>query len=252
MSTELIKLDYPPIIEVIVDIDCDMPPGFEAGTEIARAQELFGKDYPMVKKRYLHSQEFEGKAGESPKLKSADVTIQSLLFQKKEEDQLIQIRQNGFSFNRLTPYTSLDDYLPEIERVWLLFAEYFSPLLVRRVGLRYINRIALPLGNGKIELDDYLKSGPKLPTESHLQFAGFMHQQQLIEQETGNVANVVLTTQPTENEKLPLIFDIGTTNEKSFEPSNWEQVKTSIESLRKLKNHIFFDSLTEKCRCLFQ
>jgi uncharacterized protein (TIGR04255 family) len=251
MNIEEKKLSHPPIVEAIIDIDCDMPPEFEVGAQIERAQGLFSGDYPQFKKRYLHSQEFEGKIGESPKLKSSNVNVQSLLFQKKEEDQLIQVRKNGFSFNRLTPYTSLDEYLPEIERTWTLFVDQFSPRLVRRIGLRYINRILLPLESGGLELDDYLKVGPKLPKDSSLQFAEFMHQQKLVEQGTGNAANVVLSTQPTENEKLPLIFDIGTTKDVSFEPSGWAEVKTTIESLRELKNHIFFDSLMEKCKCLF-
>lgn len=252
MSKEITKLEHPPIIEAIIDIDCDMPPEFEVGAKIEQAQELFGSDYPILKKRYSHSGEVEGKVGESPELKFAESHLQALLLQKKDRKQLVQIRQNGFSFNRLAPYTSLDNYFPEIERTWALFSERFSPLLVRRIGLRYINRIFLPLEKGTLDLDYYLKVGPKLPQSSSLQFSGFMHQQQLVEQGTNNAANIILTTQPIEKEKLSLIFDIGTTKEVSFEPSGWVEVEATIESLRELKNHIFFDSLTEECRCLFQ
>ncbi len=255
MSTEK-KLENPPIIEAIIDIDCDMPPEFEVGNHVDQVLETFGKDYPDLKKRYQHSGELAGKLDDPSglHLSKTSVNIQALLLQHRQEKekQLIQVRQNGFSFNRLAPYSSLNDYLSEIERTWTLFAENFSPLLVRRIGLRYINRLFLPLENGKLELDDYLNVGPKLPQGSHLKFAGFVHQQKLIDSDTGGMANIVLTTQPEEKGKLPIIFDIGTTKEISFEPTEWKQVEPLIKSLRVLKNHIFFDSITEKCQCLFQ
>ena len=47
--------------------------------------------------------------------------IQSLQFLHEDEKQLVQVMAQGFSFNRLAPYTSLDDYLPVIQRTWELF-----------------------------------------------------------------------------------------------------------------------------------
>ena len=67
--------------------------------------------------------------------------IQALQFLHADEKQLVQVRAQGFSFNRLAPYTSLDDYLPEIERTWHLFVGLASPVQIRVVQLRYINRI---------------------------------------------------------------------------------------------------------------
>ena len=44
----------------------------------------------------------------------------------------------------------LDEYLPEIERTWRFFVELASPVQVRRIRLRYINRILLPLASGGV------------------------------------------------------------------------------------------------------
>jgi len=112
---------------------------------------------------------------------------------------LTKVRMQGFSFNRLAPYTSLDDYLPEIERTWGLFASIASPVQIRVVRLRYINRILLPLTNGRVELEDYLKVGPRLPDEDRLRFAGFLNQYAAVEIDTGHQVNIVLTSQPPEN-----------------------------------------------------
>jgi len=251
MSTDNQKLKNPPIVEAIIDIDCDMPPDFNLRNVESLINNIFKTEYPNLKKRYSFNGEIGFKVGESPTVKNGDAHIQAILMNNSAGNQLVQIRQNGFSFNRLTPYTSLDDYLPEVERVWKLFFENFSPLFVQRIGLRYVNRILLPLKNTTLDLDTYLKVGPKLPKDSHLEFAGFVHQQQLVESNTGNQANIVLATQSDNSEILPLIFDIGTTKEINLEPSKWDQIESVILSLRTLKNHIFFDSLTKECTCLF-
>ncbi len=253
MLTGQKHLNKPPIVEAIVDIDCDMPPDFIVGSQTEQAEKIFGQDYPKIGKRFLHRQGFTGKLDEQPEVKvlESKVSIHALLLQKEAENQLIQIRQDGYSFNRLTPYSSLDDYFPEIERTWNLFIEHFSPLSIQRIRLRYINRIILPLENGKLNLDKFLKVGPRLPGNSQLGFAGFVHQQQLVEPNTDNRANVILSTQPGNSDEIPLIFDIGTTKEVRYDHFDWENILTVVNSLRNLKNHIFFDSLTEEGICLF-
>lgn len=68
-----------------------------------------------------------------------------LQFLKNDEKQLVQIRPQGYSFNRLAPYGGFDEYLPEIERAWRLFVDIVMPLQVKLIRLRYINRFLLPM-----------------------------------------------------------------------------------------------------------
>lgn len=88
--------------------------------------------------------------------------IQALQFLQDDEKQLVQVRAQGFSFNRLASYTTLDDYLAEIQSVWELFTGLASPVQIRTIRLRYINRILLPLTNGSVELEDYFEIGSSL------------------------------------------------------------------------------------------
>jgi len=253
MHREKPDLKRSPIVEAIIDIDCDMPPDYIVGSQINMAETVFGQNYPKTEKRFQHIQGFASQFDDSPKIKTLEprISIIALALKNTEENQIVQIRQNGFSFNRLTPYSSLDDYFPEIERTWTLFSEHFSPLSIRRIGLRYINRIILPLENRKLDMDQFFNVGPRLPGDSPLKFVGFFHQQQLIEPDTENRANVILTTQPVNSDEMPLIFDIGTTKEVEYEHFDWNDILTVIKSLRNLKNHIFFDSLTKEGICLF-
>lgn len=246
-----LKLASPPIVEAVVDIDCDMPPAMDLAALEGRGKDLFCDSYPKFRTQLIQEHQFKQEIGTAAEM-SVRQSLHALQFLHDDEKQLVQVRALGFSFNRLTPYSGLDDYLPEIERAWGLFAALAAPIQIRAVRLRYINRILLPSINRRIELEHYLTLGPRLPDEERLAFAGFLNQHAVIEVGTGNQANIVLTTQPQVAEQLPLIFDIEATSTGTAEPGDWTWIESKIRSLRSLKNYIFRSTLTDKCLKLFQ
>lgn len=248
---EALKLRNAPISEAVLDIDCDMPPNFNLAGLEADARKLFAEPYPQFRAQFLQEAQIEQRPNEPPVM-SARQGLQSLQFFKADHLQLVQVRQNGFSFNRLAPYSSLDAYLPEIHRSWELFRELANPLRVRRIALRYINRILLPLTAGRVELDEYLKIGPRLPDEKGLTLGGFLNQHSALETATGNIVNTILTSQPVENSFLPLIFDIEAVRLVQAESNDWDQIDSVVKSLRSLKNRVFRNTLSQQCLKLFQ
>ncbi len=251
MSKSELRLAKAPIVEAVIDIDCDMPPGFDLATLEGAVRQALPSQYPKFRNRFLEHHHIESKVGEPP-THSARRAIQALQLLHDDEKQLVQVRAQGFSFNRLAPYTSLDDYLPEIRRTWELFVELASPLQVRVVRLRYINRILLPFVGMRVNLDEFFNLGPRLPDEDKLQFAGFLDQHSAVELDTGHQVNIVLASQPPENDKLPIIFDICVFSAGAVEPKDWTWIEAEIQSLRGLKNRIFRHTLSEKCLNLFQ
>ncbi len=247
----LLKFSKAPIVEAVVDIDCDMPPAMDLAALESQARDLFRDRYPKFRPQLIQEHQLKQQIGAAPEM-SVRQSLNALQFLHDDEKQLVQVRALGFSFNRLAPYSSLDDYLPEIERAWRLFVGLASPVQIRAVRLRYINRILLPLTDGRVELDEYLKHSPQLPDEERLTFAGFLNQHAVVEADTGNQVNIVLTTQPPGADQLPLIFDIEATSAGNAEPGDWPWIRARIQSLRGLKNHIFVNTLTDKCLKLFQ
>lgn len=251
MDGPALKLKSVPIVEAVLDIDCDLPPGTDVPALETVAEERFRDAYPIPRKRFLQEMQFEAKGGEAPKV-SARQGLQSLMFLASDEKQLVQLRPQGYSFNRLAPYTSLDDYLPEIERTWRLFVELTAPRLVRLIRLRFINRILLPTDHGSINLDKYLKLGPRLPDEANLTFSGFFNQHSAVESTTGNALNIIVAAQALEGDKLPVILDIEAYYGAKLESADWTGIVTRVQSLRRLKNMVFRSSLTDQCLNLFQ
>src|SRR5690349_210955 len=112
---EAFKLPHPPIVEAVVDVDCDLPTGFELAAFEERALAIFRNHYPTLRKQFLEEHHLERKDAEPPTI-SSKIGLQALQFVQLDGLQLVQVRHQGFSFNRLAPYSSLDDYMPEIER----------------------------------------------------------------------------------------------------------------------------------------
>ena len=251
MNDTEFKLLKAPIIEAVLDIECDMPPGREIAALEQPAFERLRDHYPTLRTVLVQMHQIEAQGDNPPKM-SVRHAIQGFQFLHQDEKQLVQVRAQGFSFNRLAPYTSLDDYLPEIERTWRLFVSIAAPVQIRTVRLRYINRILLPMPDSRVELEDYLKIGPRLPDEDRLTFTGFLNQHTAVEKDTGNQINIVLTTQPPEDKMLPLIFDITVAGNGTAEVENWTWLLAQIQALRALKNRVFRNTLTEQCLNLFQ
>jgi len=246
-----LKLKNAPIIEAVLDLDCDMPPGLVFSSLEGPARASLREQYPQFRKILLQEHNLEAKP-EAPAQISTQQSLHGFQFLMEDGKQIVQVRSQGFSFNRLAPYSTFDDYLPEIQRAWNIFIKIAAPVRVRVIRLRYINRILLPMTGKKVNLDDYLKIGPHLPDEEKLEFVGFVNQHTAVEMDTGNQLNLVLAAQPPENHMIPVIFDITAAAEPMCEPDKWGEMVAKIQSLRNLNNRVFRNTLTPECINLFQ
>jgi uncharacterized protein (TIGR04255 family) len=233
-----------------------MRPDFDLVAIEPDVRAAFTAAYPVVENMYVDQFQIERKPEAGPELSLKNQHgLLAFLFRAEDRRQIVQARSQGYSFNRLAPYSSLDDYLGEIERTWSFYSSVAKPLSVFRIKLRYINRVLLPLeDDGVVDLDQYFKVGPKVPKEpSGLALTGFTNRTVAVDQATGHQATMVLASQPEEkeNNRLPVIFDIGVVANVEANPSNWEEIKSSVSSLRKLKNNVFEHTLKEKCLELF-
>jgi uncharacterized protein (TIGR04255 family) len=238
-------------VEAVIDIDCDLPPNPNVDALDAAGKAAYGDHYPRAQRRMFNAHQAVMLPGQPPQFTSSE-GWQAHQYLTDDGKQLLQVRPNGFSFNRLALYSSLDGYLPEIERTWRLFVGLAHPLVCRSVRMRYINRIELPLADGRADLEKFLTSPPRLADEQRLQLTGFFEQQTLVESATGHQAIVVRTSQLPIADHLPMIFDITVMAPGDVEPSDWLAISGRITQLRNLKNLIFRNALTDRCLQLFQ
>lgn len=247
------QLPFPPIVEAIVDIDCELPPAVKLSDLESVAHATLGDRYPRLEKRML--QQFQiRKLGEEPPEHSIKEGLDAFLLRSEDGKQLTQFRRLGYSFNRLAPYEGMDSYLPEIKRTWENYCGIAKPLLIRKIGLRTINRIRLPLNpTGDLDLGKYLNTSPQIPKVDgrNFTFTGFLNQHQIADPETGQQANIVLATKEAQDGKLTIILDIDAFDPRPRESLEWAEIGTVLGLLRSLKNDLFRNIVKKPCLKLF-
>lgn len=251
MSKSDFHLSNPPIVEAIVNIECDLEPGFDLASLEETGREAFRDTYPTMRKQLLHEFSIAMKSDKSSS-HALRHGLQALQFIQVDDKQLVQVRSTGYSFNRLAPYDSFDAYMPEILRTWELYRSVANPIKVQSIQVRYINRIELPLQLGGVELDEYFKNGPRLPEASGLKVTGFLNQYQAVEESTRYGVATVLTVEESKGDTLPVIFDNAARAQMDIEPTDWAVIESTLQSLRELKNRVFRNTLEEKCLSRFQ
>lgn len=246
-----LKLVNAPIVEAVLDVDCDMRSDFDLSMVEAGARDAYCSLYPKLQIRRFQEHLIQQDTNANPRYSTRD-GLEAFMFLDETQKQIVQVRNQGFSFNRLAPYARLDDYLEEMERTWSLFVPIVQPLRVRAVKLRYINRMSLPLVGDKVDLDEYLKLGPRVPEDDKLSLVNFMSRNVAVDAETGHQVTIVLTSQPVDHGMLPVIFDITVADVTPDDSLAWGHIQSKVQSLRDLKNYVFERTLTERCLELFQ
>ena len=117
--------------------------------------------------------------------------------------------------------------------------------------LRYVNLIRCPLERDRVSLEEYFTVAPKSPPGSGLLMSNFSNQVQL---ETPDKIQCVWTFTrhlPPEPDFFKVLLDI-----EVFVQDRGVLAQKTVESLlpilRRLKNELFFHSLTAKGLCLFE
>lgn len=153
-----------------------------------------------------------------------------------------------------TSYLPLYESWPALRETLKTYYEIYSkhvphgPLL--RLGMRYINRVEVTFTDGRVDLDEYLKTGPRLPTEYGLEDAVASYDStvlmpiptadqlcrarisyQLPEPQDANVQSMILD--------IDVFYVIA-------EPLEWDAIAQRFEDMRQARNSIFFGTFTEK------
>ena len=179
-----------------------------------------------------------------------DLGLQGFVFHSADKKLLAQFRIDGFTLNRLKPYTRWEQLFPLALELWKLYYSIAEPELVTRLALRYINHIEM--SPDIADFDRYLRAAPVVPAELPQGVSAFLTRVTIHDPENRLAAHVVQTLQTDPaSQKLTLILDID-----AFRPGEWiatdPEVESVFMSLRHFKNQIFFNYLTEEALRRFE
>jgi uncharacterized protein (TIGR04255 family) len=167
-----------------------------------------------------------------------------LLAKSANAQRAVQFRIDAFAFSRLSPYSSWEQVRPEALRLWGSYRETVRPDLVTRVGVRYINRLRLPL---PVDLTAYFTSAPIVPEMLPQTLRSYLTRKVLHDRDTGNSVTVTQASEPSSDpDHIVVLLDVDAFREVDLDSSRFSEIDSVLESLRDLKNRAFFGSITER------
>ena len=242
-------LQNAPITEAIIDFRVKARPDFRA-EDFAGLKDQLSNRLPNVQERRGIQATFETLKGEGQPPRVQDLGFQGYFFRSQDEKVIAQFRIDGFTFNRLKPYTSWEDIFPQAMELWRLYLKVAKPVEVVRLAVRYINHIPLPPGAQKFE--DYLRASPVIPPELPQYTSSFLTRVTIHNPDDDVAAHVTQALQPTSDaQRLTVILDIDAYKEAQFSPED-PAIEHTFRQLRVFKNLIFFNSLTDEALRQFE
>lgn len=246
--------DYPiyrkaPITEALIDIRAELA---EETTleKLASFHELVKDRFPQKEERILITSSFKVSLGNPLISDTSGSKIDGYRFRSPETNKIVQVRLDGFTFNKLKPYESWDVFSAEAKELWNMYSGLAQPIKVTRLALRYINRIEIPLPIK--DFREYILNAPDISPNLPQSLNHFFMRVVIPYHEVEATAVITVTMDEQVNpQQVPIIFDIDVFKGRSYK-SDDADIWQDLEKLRNLKNEIFFDSLTDIAKEMFK
>lgn len=246
--TQIRHLSRAPISEAIVDFRVKAANDFKV-QDLQSLVDSLSDRFPSVEERRGGQVTIGFKPG-LPEISTEDFGLQGYFLKSPDEKLIAQFRVDGFTLNKLAPYSSWAELSTLARELWNRYWAVATPQTVTRLALRYINHINLPWP--KFDYDDYLRAGPNIPAELPQFVAGFHTQVVISHRELDMLANVVQRYEGSQAQQTNrVILDIDAFKSVALAPYD-ERIVEIFEQLRSFKNMIFFNFLTESALRSFE
>ncbi len=231
-----------PITEATIDIQVALSP--DVNLEMLRAfYRGLERRFPLVEDRIRFGATVEVNKAAVPKMTSQGPTPDGLLMRSESEALVVQARLDGFSVNKLAPYEKWDVLRGQAQELWQRYLEMAHPVAVKRLAVRYINRIELEPG---VDFKESILTIPEIALGIPQGLPEYF-MRLVIPHESGSTAIVTEASLPRTHEDLPaMLFDIDVFRFTNILAGDFEEIWPLLEELRAYKNMIFFNSITPK------
>ena len=244
--------DRAPIIEAVIEVK------FSALIEpdlLEKVNRRFAPDYPNEQRIQQLGVEINLDLGNSSNAPRAAVGSHSEGFRRAvmDENEIAMLMPTSFIISQLAPYQGWETFIKRFQRDWTTWKRDVGHRSISRIGVRYINRIDIPLNDkGTIEHRNYLNVWVQLPehfgpTLAYAAQAVF----ELSNIKGKLVINTAVALPPPIPGYISFLIDLDLGREIDL-PQRDDEMFQLLGEMRIEKNRIFEDCITEKARRLFQ
>lgn len=232
-------LSIPPIHESLLDISI-IPADNSAQPDYSLLASRFAQQFPIDKP--IKTIQFTLDAGGVSN--NSEEKLVGHQYWSSDEKQLHYARADGFSFNKLAPYTDGDDMAEKLLHGFKIYQEASPGCTISRLVATNINFIEIKRPN--VDLEEYFTIAPDVPQDLQ-KYTVSSFTSRVTQQFSPTVqSHVTLQTIPTgPNCKFRLDIEVECRIE------NNEITPSDLQLLRLIKNKLFFSSLKEKTLRMF-
>lgn len=245
------RLAHAPIAEAVIEMRARAEVSWEE-PEIRNQLDSLLSTYPHIESQREYEHALQMGPGQDMMQTHRDLGWRGLRCESSDHVHIAQFNHDGFVFSRLHPYDHWEQFYAEAMRLWKIYQDLAGPSAIQRLGLRFINRIELPIdGPGP---DDYLRMSSEVLAGMPLSRAGFFHRDVLAVPGYPYIVTIVRTVQPiqvTGNKGFGLLLDIDVFSTEPFDLRD-DLLSQRLIEMRWLKNKAFFGSITEQALESFQ
>jgi uncharacterized protein (TIGR04255 family) len=236
----------PPITEAIISIVFAQPINDTALTDLQRK---FSKHYP-------HSQPIENvhvnlNIGALPNTNVTETRERGYRLSSNDMTELLVLHPKSITVSQLAPYPGWQPFFERFCRDWTTRRRILGFQTVERIGVRYINRVDIPMEGKSIAHEDYLNVFPRVPAELGplnaytVQVQIFMDdlKAQLVINSASVPAPILKHASFVIDQDIVRLADV---------PQKDGDIFDLIGRIRDRKNHVFESCVTDQARSLFR
>lgn len=235
---------YPkaPITEAVIDLRVELP-GDVTVEDLANADPSMEGGYPTRRNHVA----IEGRMDFGEQVESAVQQAHvGYVFLSEDERQIFQARLDGFTFSRLAPYDRWEAFSDETRRLWDKYREVARPEWVTQIGVRYINRLDLPMPMR--DLRDFLRTFPEISTDLPQELNGYLMQLQVPQEDLEATLFLNQALVPPPNPQVAsVLLDIGLFRQTG-RLTDEEEMWALLAEFRIRKNEVFEACITNNTR----
>ena len=235
----------------MIDIQVTFPSPIDLA-HLEAFHQTIQEEYPLKQRRVKWHGEIKLQAPEPQQ--TVERGPEGFMFRSKDGQRLVQVRQDGFTFNWLKPYPTWTEFRDQARIQWEAYRSAYRPNRINRLGLRYINRIEIPLPLD--DFRDFVKTAPVLADGLPQGLSAFLMRCEIPDNDRRILAIITETMQPpidvADGQRLPLIFDIDVVDTTTYDDPANSRVWEKFEEMRAYKNEVFFKSVTDRAKEMFR
>jgi len=242
----------PPIIEAVIELRFREALGAE---ELARVSERFGEVYPDQR------EETETEFTITPDPTGRPITqtrgtFQNFLRASQDQREALVLKPAAMAVVDRAPYAGWSAFFDRFKRDWRIWTRAAGPRRIERVGMRYINRIDIPMLADRqiVHQENYVTVHVQSPEHIYGATMGYEARAVYALASVGGhflLRTTVLGPPPPVPGYLSVLLDFDLVRETE-PPQDENDLMTLLATMRAEKNKIFNAAITDKARELFQ